>query len=137
MVSYHSTENPPVIDKADIIYYAIQLAADLGTALGPDRVAVPSRDQDESLRGIEIVVWYPTGSGAGLDVAKFLTDKAVSLNLKYRNFTSGPGDVKFREYTPAQIKNIKDAKKTIKAHTNHHKNGDRSYDQLQLVTSPT
>jgi hypothetical protein len=107
---FHSTNNPQNIDKAQIILDAHRLVTAVQKRVDSKIVVLPSRDKDESLRGIELVLWYETGQGRS-DLVNILNDEAIKLGLNYKTFVMGTPII--RDYTSTQIKNIRDANTII------------------------
>lgn len=106
MSFWHSTTNPQTINKARLLAQSMWLSNALQTQLSKWEIALPSRDQDENKKGIEIAVWYKTGTRSSfLDVTAFLTNKANELNLDYTNFVENSEGMT-RDFSSDELTNI-------------------------------
>jgi hypothetical protein len=62
MLCWNSTHNVAQVSKAKILSAALNLTRALQEVLKGGQVALSSRDKDEKKQGIEIVVWFKSGT---------------------------------------------------------------------------
>ncbi|KAI9876843.1 MAG: hypothetical protein M1830_005477 [Pleopsidium flavum] len=107
MTCWNSTQNPPEVNKTTMFTQCMKFVRALQSALTGGQIVLPSRDKDESKKGIEIMVFYQAGTGGSFDsVSNFLTQKANDDHLDYKSFAEQEYSLT-RGFTDSEMANIR------------------------------
>ena len=103
---WNSTQNPAEINRPKLLFQCYKLIKALQAKLKGQQVIVPSRDEKDSRKGIEICVMYAAGSGSSFaNIAETLTKEAELLSLDYKVFVEQQESLT-RYFNASELDNI-------------------------------
>ena len=87
LACWNSTKNPENVTRSNILFQCHKLIKALRAKLSGDQIVVPSRDSEDSIKGIEICIMFNSDSRSSFfGVKDTLNEEASKLSLDYTQF---------------------------------------------------
>lgn len=105
MQCWHSTSNPNDMSWPKLIHQCLQLIKSLQSRFTNGEIAIPSRDQKDSRKGIEICIIYRPEKQLFGDIASYLSRTSIEKSLDYQNFVKQHAGIT-RYFNDQEIGNV-------------------------------